>query len=164
MLSIVIGVAAAWLVCRSDVPFRRFFGMLLVLPLAIPDFVAGYAWVSLDPAIHGFSGAVLVTTFAYYPLRLPAGRGDAVEARPGARGGRPQPRARAGSRSFRRLVLPQLRLAILGGCIVDRTASARGVRRLLDPPLPDVHDRDLRRIQPRLQRRQRLAALARSRS
>ena len=117
ILSIVIGVAAAWLVCRSNVPFRRVFGVLLVLPLAIPDFVAGYAWVSLDPAIHGFSGAVLVTTFAYYPfVYLPAvatlSRLDPALEDVG--------RSLGLSRFavFRRLVLPQLRLAILGGTIV----------------------------------------------
>jgi iron(III) transport system permease protein len=88
-----------------------------VLPLAIPDFVAGYAWVSLDPGIHGFSGAVLVTTFAYYPfVYLPAvatlSRLDPALEEVG--------RSLGLSRIavFRRLILPQLRLAILGGCIV----------------------------------------------
>jgi iron(III) transport system permease protein len=117
LFSIVIGVGAAWLVCRSDVPFRRVFGVLLVLPLAIPDFVAGYAWVSLDPGIHGFSGAVLVTTFAYYPfVYLPAvamlSRLDPALEEVGRSLGLSRVSV------FRRLVLPQLRLAILGGCIV----------------------------------------------
>ncbi len=117
VLSIVLGVSAAWLVCRSDVPFRRVFGMLLVLPLAIPDFVAGYAWVSLDSGIHGFPGAVLVTTFAYYPfVFLPAvatlSRLDPALEEVGRSLGLSRVAV------FRRLVLPQLRLAILGGCIV----------------------------------------------
>ena len=45
----------------------------LVAPLAVPAFVNGYAWVSLDRAVQGFAGAVLVITLSYFPLvYLPA--------------------------------------------------------------------------------------------
>jgi iron(III) transport system permease protein len=64
----VIGLGAAWLVERTDLPFRRTFTVLLLLPLAIPEFVAGYAWVSLSPSIHGLWGASLVMTLSLYPL------------------------------------------------------------------------------------------------
>ena len=47
--------------------------MLLALPLAVPEFVNGYAWIGLDDRVHGLGGAVLVSTLSYYPLvMLPA--------------------------------------------------------------------------------------------
>ena len=64
----VLGVALAVLVERTDLPGRRLWHGLLVAPLAVPAFVNGYAWVSLDRSINGFGGAFLVVTLSYYPL------------------------------------------------------------------------------------------------
>ncbi|SDJ37062.1 iron(III) transport system permease protein [Frankineae bacterium MT45] len=64
----VIGFAAAYLVERTDLPLRRSVGFLLVLPLAVPEFVQGFSWVSLTSTVRGFSGAVLVMTCSLYPL------------------------------------------------------------------------------------------------
>jgi iron(III) transport system permease protein len=58
----VIGVAAAWCTERARLPGRRVWTVLLVLPVAIPDFVVGYAWHSIDPTINGLLGATLVMT------------------------------------------------------------------------------------------------------
>jgi iron(III) transport system permease protein len=49
----LIAVSAAWCVERTNVPGRRVWRVLMLLPLAIPDFVTGYTWSSLTPAIHG---------------------------------------------------------------------------------------------------------------
>ena len=67
-LAAVIGTGAAWCVERSDLPGRRLLAMLLVLPLAIPDFVVAFGWVSVLPAVSGYGGAVLVMTTGLYPL------------------------------------------------------------------------------------------------
>ncbi len=48
----VVGVAAAWIVERTDLPFRGLWRVVLVLPLAIPDFVLG---LQLDLADAGVS-------------------------------------------------------------------------------------------------------------
>ena len=64
----VVGVAVAWCVERTDVPWRRFWTIVLVLPLAVPDFVLAYSWVSLDPSIQGYWGSVLVMSLGSYPL------------------------------------------------------------------------------------------------
>jgi iron(III) transport system permease protein len=64
----VVGLAAAWLVERTDLPMRRVFAVVLLLPLAVPEFVAGYAWVSIAPSIQGLWGASLVMTLSLYPL------------------------------------------------------------------------------------------------
>jgi len=43
----LIGVAAAWLVTMCQIPGRAIFEWALVLPLAVPVYVAGYAWADL---------------------------------------------------------------------------------------------------------------------
>jgi iron(III) transport system permease protein len=40
----VIGVAAAWLVVTYDFPMRRIFSWALVLPMAVPPYLAAYAF------------------------------------------------------------------------------------------------------------------------
>ncbi|MGK2880817.1 MAG: ABC transporter permease [Mycobacterium sp.] len=111
---IVIGVGAAWLVERTDLPGRAVWRPVLVAPLAVPAFVNSYAWVSLVPSLHGLGAGILVTTLSYFPLvYLPA----AATLR------RLDPAVEESSRTlgsssvgvFLRVILPQLRLAILGG-------------------------------------------------
>ena len=66
--SAVIGTAAAWL-HRTDGPSGpAVVGRCCVIPVAIPDFVVSFGWVSIFPSLHGFGGAVLVMTLAVYPL------------------------------------------------------------------------------------------------
>ena len=67
-LSTVLGVTCAWLVERSDLPFRRVWHVLFVAPLAIPAFVNSYGWVSLTHAVQGYAGATLVVSLSYTPL------------------------------------------------------------------------------------------------
>src|SRR5256886_7966102 len=43
----VVGVGAAWAVERTDLPGRRVFRLLLALPLAVPEFVAAFGWLSI---------------------------------------------------------------------------------------------------------------------
>ena len=40
----IVGVATAWLVVAFDFPGRRFFSWALVLPLAVPPYLAAYAF------------------------------------------------------------------------------------------------------------------------
>lgn len=113
-LCIVLGVGAAWLVERTDVPGKLWWRPLLAAPLAVPAFVSSYAWVSIFPSLHGLRAAVLVTTLAYFPfIYLPATAtlrrlDPAIEESARSLG--------SGSvATFFRVTLPQLRLAILGG-------------------------------------------------
>jgi iron(III) transport system permease protein len=64
----VLGLGSAWLVERTDLPGRRLFAVALLLPLAVPEFVAGYSWVSIAPSLQGYRGAFLVMTLSLYPL------------------------------------------------------------------------------------------------
>lgn len=113
-LCVVLGVGAAWLVERTDVPGRAAWRPMFVAPLAIPAFINSYAWISVLPTLHGFAAAVLVTTLSYFPfVYVPVAAtlrrlDPAIEESARALG--------SGSAGvFWRVVLPQLRLAVLGG-------------------------------------------------
>jgi len=113
----LVGTATAWLVERTDLPARRVLGVLLVLPVAVPDFVVGFGWVQLAPAVSGFGGAVLVMTFAVYPfVHLPVAaslrRADPAEEEVARSLGL------GPVRTFVRVTLGQLRVAIVGGSLV----------------------------------------------
>jgi iron(III) transport system permease protein len=116
-LCAAIGAGAAWLLERTDIPARRLWAVVLALPLAVPEFVNGYAWVGLDDRVHGLSGAVLVSVLSYYPLvMLPAmaslRRADAgLEDVARSQGLGPVA-------VLLRVTLPQLRLALLGGGLI----------------------------------------------
>lgn len=90
-LTASIGIVSAWLVASCDFPFRRLLSVALVLPLAIPSYLAAYAFgefldftgpvQSLYRSLFGFAsvrdysfpdvrslgGAVLVMTAVLYP-------------------------------------------------------------------------------------------------
>ncbi|WP_203337368.1 ABC transporter permease [Nocardioides limicola] len=64
---LVIGVGLAALVTRTDLPFRRSITVLAALPLAVPSYVAAYAWISTFSQSAGYWGALLVLTLCTYP-------------------------------------------------------------------------------------------------
>lgn len=113
-LCVVIGVGIAWLVERTDLPGRAFWRPLFVAPLAVPAFVNSYAWVGVVPSLHGLWAGVLVASLSYFPfMYLPVAAtlrrlDPAVEESARALGS-------DSAGVFFRVVLPQLRLAILGG-------------------------------------------------
>jgi iron(III) transport system permease protein len=113
----VIGTAAAWCVERTDLPGRRVWAVLVVIPLAIPDFVVSFGWNSLWTWAHGFTGAAIVMTLAVYPLvYLPV----AASLR-GADPGQEEVARSLGVsrvRTFARITLGQAKVAIGGGCLL----------------------------------------------
>ena len=117
LVTAVIGTAAAWLVERTDLPGRDVWSVLIAAPLAIPPFITSYAWVSMSNALQDFAGALLVVTCAYYPLvYLPVaaalrGLDPALEETARSLG-------ESAWGSFMRVVLPQLRPALLGGVLL----------------------------------------------
>jgi iron(III) transport system permease protein len=117
VLCVLVGLAAAWCVECTDVPFRRVLAVLLALPIAVPEYVNGFGWVSIVPGMHGFWAAVFVMTLSHYPLvYLPAAAmlrvGDpALEEASRLLGRGPWS-------TFLHVTLPRLRLALLGGGLV----------------------------------------------
>ncbi|HWI64618.1 MAG TPA: iron ABC transporter permease [Symbiobacteriaceae bacterium] len=47
LLTVVLGVALAWLVAAYDFPLRRFFRWALLLPLAVPPYIAAYTYSNM---------------------------------------------------------------------------------------------------------------------
>jgi iron(III) transport system permease protein len=117
ILCAVIGTAAAWCVERTNLPGRRVWAVLVVVPLAIPDFVVSFGWASLWTWVQGFRGAVVVMTLAVYPLVYLPVAASLRAADPGQ-----EEVARSLGvgrvRTFARVTLGQARGAILGGCLL----------------------------------------------
>ncbi|AHK43471.1 ABC transporter permease subunit [Ensifer sp. T173] len=91
MTTAVVGIVTAWLVASCEFPLRRFLSAALVLPLAIPAYLAAYAFGELFtftgpvqgliraifgfktsrdywfPDIRSLGGAVLVLSSVLYP-------------------------------------------------------------------------------------------------
>nr|WP_246211625.1 iron ABC transporter permease [Phytoactinopolyspora alkaliphila] len=130
--AILIGAPLAWLTIRTDVPARGVLTVLLALPLALPSYIAAYAYVSflgprgllqgwlqplgVDrlPSIYGYWGAWFVLTIISYPYVF-------LTVRATLR--RLDPSAEEASRTlgqnafgtFRRVVVPALRPALVSG-------------------------------------------------
>ena len=64
---LAIGIPTAWLVARTTLPLRGMWLVLVALPLAVPSYVAAYAWLAQFPAMHGFWAAALILTLVSSP-------------------------------------------------------------------------------------------------
>jgi iron(III) transport system permease protein len=113
----VIGTLTAWCVERTDLPGRRVWAVLVVVPFAIPDFVVSFGWASLSTWMHGFRGAAIVMTLAVYPLVYLPVAASLRAADPGL-----EETARSLGlgpvRTFFRVTIRHARGAILGGCVL----------------------------------------------
>ncbi|MBI4046946.1 MAG: iron ABC transporter permease [Devosia nanyangense] len=115
--SLIVAVALAWLIERTDLPGRRIWSWLVTAPLAVPAFVHSYAWNSVAPSFHGLGAAVTVSLFAYLPfVYLPIaaqlrGLDPSLEETAASLGKSPL-------EIFFLVVLPQLRFAMLGGALL----------------------------------------------
>jgi iron(III) transport system permease protein len=130
---IALGVPLAWLTVASDLPARRLFAVLIVLPLVIPTYIGGYAIVSALgprgalqeilgylfgierlPELYGFWGAWLALTIFTYPYVVLSVQtrlrnlDPALEEAARSLGYGPW-------QTFWRITLPQLRPAIAAG-------------------------------------------------
>ncbi|MEI8049984.1 MAG: iron ABC transporter permease [Actinomycetes bacterium] len=112
-----LGVGAAWILERTDVPARRALTVLLIVPAAIPDFIETFGWVNALPWLRGLFGAVVVLSLAVYPfVMLPAAaalrridhRHEEVARNLGA----------SRISVVFRVTVPEIRGAIAGGCLL----------------------------------------------
>ena len=130
--SLMVGVPIAWLTTRSDLPGRRVWAVLAVLPLVVPSYVGGYAIVAAFgprgalqslleplgverlPEIYGFLGAALTLTLFSYPYVVLSVRGALLRLDPAF-----EEVSRALGRgpwhTFLTVTLPQLRPAMTAG-------------------------------------------------
>jgi iron(III) transport system permease protein len=130
--TIALGVPLAWLTTRTDLPGRPLWAVLVAVPLAIPSYVIGFAFlaalgprgalqglleplgVGALPSIGGLGGTTLVLVLAAYPYVLLATRAALLRTDPST-----EEAARLlGDRRrtvFRRVTLPILVPAIAAG-------------------------------------------------
>tara|TARA_R110002073_G_scaffold234182_5_gene395519 strand:+ start:602 stop:2251 length:1650 start_codon:yes stop_codon:yes gene_type:complete len=154
-----VGVITAWLVARAHFPGRRFFQWALALPLAVPAYVAAYAWLDLSqgagpiksalrdggiewlaaalPTVRGPFGAGLIFAFTLYPyvylLARESFSSQSVDTYDAARTLGYGPVA-----AFRRTALPMARPAIAAGMalvIMESLADYGAVAHLGAPTL-----------------------------
>ena len=130
-LSTLMAVPLAWLTVRSDLRWKRFVTILAVVPLAIPGYVVAYALISLGgtngflsqllgtvvPRPSGYWGAVAALSLYTYPYLFLNVRAALLGLDPSL-----EESARSlghgGRAVVRRVVLPQLRPALLAGWLV----------------------------------------------
>ncbi len=132
---VLLGVPLAVLTVETDLPFRRFWTVVLALPLVVPSYIGAFAFVSAFgprgvladrlaqfgiesvPEIYGFTGTALVLTLYVYPYVFLTTRaallsfdGTLVEAARTLNHSR--------SEAFRAITLPQIAPGIAGGALL----------------------------------------------
>jgi iron(III) transport system permease protein len=112
-----LGLFTAWFVERTRLPLRGLWTLLLVAPLTMPLFVTSYAWSSLSPSLNGYLGAAGILSFSYYPIVFLLVAASLRNLDPAL-----EESARSlglsARRTFFRVVMPQLRPALLGGMLL----------------------------------------------
>ncbi|TAK30427.1 MAG: iron ABC transporter permease [Chloroflexota bacterium] len=132
----VLSIPLAWLTVRTDLPFRRAWAVLTILPLVIPTYVGGFTLVAALgprgilqqllaipfgierlPEIYGFPGAMLALTLFAYPYMLLGLRASIRGLDPAleeaARG-----LGHSAWSTFWHATLPQLRPALASGALL----------------------------------------------
>lgn len=146
-----IGTALAWLTTRCEFPGRKFFTWALILPLAVPAYVAAYAWLDLSqaggpldrmswgvfPTIRGTWGSGLMFALVLYPyvylLARNAFTGQSADAYDAAR-----TLGASAFGAFWRTSLPMARPAIAAGMalvVMEALADYGTVAHLGSPTL-----------------------------
>jgi len=133
--TVMIAVPLAWLTVRTDLPGKRLFTVLTALPLAIPTYVGGFAFVAFAgprgtlqswlaplgvdriPSIYGFWGAWAVLSLFSYPYVLLTVRAAVRRVDPSMEEASRTLGASAFT-TFRRITLPQLRPSITAGALL----------------------------------------------
>ncbi len=133
--TILIGLPIAWLTTRTNLPGRRAWSVLTLVPLAIPSYVTGFAFVAAFgprgalqsifeplgvtrlPEIYGLPGAALVLILATYPYVVLAVRAGLLRE---DRAIEEAARTLGDSRLavFRRVTLPLLAPAVGAGALL----------------------------------------------
>ncbi|SFB82825.1 iron(III) transport system permease protein [Halobiforma haloterrestris] len=135
LFSVLLGVPLAWLTVQTDLPFRRFWSVVVALPLVVPSYIGAFAFVSAFgprgefqsileplgveqlPEIYGLSGATLVITLYTYPYVYLTTRAALLSFDTTLLDA-----ARTLNHdtwtAFRRVTLPQIRPAVVAGALL----------------------------------------------
>lgn len=131
-----IAVPIAWLTTRTDLPFKRVWGVLGALPLVMPSYVGAYLLVSMFgpvgilqgwletafgvtrlPSMYGFWGALFVLTLLSYPYTLLSVRATLLAMNPSL-----EEAARSLGltpwQTFWKVTFPQMRAGLVAGSLL----------------------------------------------
>ncbi len=132
--SVVLGVPLAVLTVQTDMPFRRFWTVVIALPLVVPSYIGAFAYVSAFgpsgaladvlaplpitvPTVYGLGGTALVLTLFVYPYVFLTTRAsllsfdeNQLEAARTLNHSYPE--------AFRRVILPQVAPAVTAGALL----------------------------------------------
>ncbi|OEJ37816.1 iron ABC transporter permease [Streptomyces agglomeratus] len=115
--SLLLGISLAWLTVRTALPAAGAWSVLVTLPLAVPSYVAAFAWLSAFPDLAGFTGSALALTLVSFPyVYLPV-----TASLRGADPAQEEVSRSLGTgalRTFWRVTLPQVRPAAAGGAVL----------------------------------------------
>ena len=67
LTALVIGIAQAWFVVRTNLQYPGFYAVLATIPLAIPSYVLALGYASIFPWFSGFWASWLVLSMATAP-------------------------------------------------------------------------------------------------
>ncbi len=134
--SALLGLTLGWLIERTDLPFRRAWSILTVLPLVMPSYIVAFLFISVFapvgilhrliteplgierlPSVYGLPGAAVVLILISYPYTLLTvraalrGSGRALEDASRTLG-------KGSWETFLRVTLPQLRAALASGSLL----------------------------------------------
>lgn len=73
-----IGVLIAWLLARTDIPFKKFWRTALIIPYLIPPFIGAIAWVYLLGPVGYVNKIWMALTNTFDPLWVIYGRGGII--------------------------------------------------------------------------------------
>ncbi|MFB6101938.1 MAG: ABC transporter permease [Haloplanus sp.] len=134
LVSVALGVPLAVLTVLTDLPFRRFWTVVLALPLVVPSYLGAFAFVSAFgprgalaellsplgvtlPTIYGFEGTTLVLSLFVYPYVFLTTRASLLSF--DSRQLEAAQTLNHGFRSaFRRVVLPQIAPGMTAGALL----------------------------------------------
>lgn len=137
-LTVTIGLSLAWLVTAYDFPGRRLFRWALLLPLALPPYIAAYTYtnmfsytgvvqrtlrsIGLEPnpkwfGVTGMRGAIFVLTLCLFPYIYLIAR-SFLERQSASYIENGLLLGHRGPSLFFRVVLPLTRPAVIGGLIL----------------------------------------------
>lgn len=133
--SAALAVPIAWLTVRTDLPLRRMWSVLTVLPLVIPSYIGAYLMVSTIgprglvqgwleplgvarlPSIYGFPGALAVLTLLSFPYTLLSIRASLMGMDPALEDAS-RILGNSSWRTFWRVTFPQLRPGLAAGSLL----------------------------------------------
>ncbi len=73
-----LGVTIAWLLARTDIPFKKFWRTTLIIPYIIPPFIGAIAWVYLLGPVGYINKIWMAITNTFDPLWVIYGQGGII--------------------------------------------------------------------------------------